>query len=126
MVKVASVTVDGRKIDLAFDTRALIDVEERYGSMQAVADAVNGGKTMEQLELILILARGGDRRKPEDCCGDLTAEWLIDNAAPHEIKALYAAAISNITDNLTGRESAPEAGPVDVTLVELEGKNVQS
>lgn len=125
MIKIDSMVIDNRKINLAFDTAAMMATEERFGSMGGVIEAVNAeDKPLRaKLDFILICAAGGQRHKPMDK-GELDEEWMLHHSAPHEMNRLLALAIENASVNMSGKERSKDK-PVDVVLEEIEGKNVQ-
>lgn len=125
MIKIDSMVIDSRKINIAFDTAAMVATEERFGNVAKVAEAVNAeaNPMRNKLDFIMICAEGGERHKPTNE-GSVDDEWLMHHSAPHEINKLLALAIDNAGVNMTGKEKKKD-GPVDVVLEELEGKNVQ-
>ena len=125
MIKIASMIINNRKINIAFDTAAMMATEERFGSVSTVTAAINAesNSLRNRLDFIRICADGGQRHKPTDE-GAVDDEWLIHNSAPHEISKLLKLAIENAGVNMSGREPRKEE-PVDIVLEELEGKNVQ-
>ena len=124
MVKVDTVTLHGgRAVPLAFDVAALIELEEKYGSMDGAMDAINAPQHSAQarLDFVMIIARCGEKHAPTGT--PVEDAWLMQHTAPHELAALLREAIRNAGKNLTGNDAPEKKRTVDVTLEELERKN---
>lgn len=126
MIKIDSMVIEGRKINLAFDTAAMMATEERFESVANVTEAINAdsGALKAKMDLVTICAAGGERHKPTDE-GAVDDEWIMHNTCPHELDKLVVMAVNNAVYNMTGKERKKDE-PVDVVLEEIEGKNVQS
>lgn len=122
MINVYTQVVTGRTIALAFDTQAWLDMEDRFGSLADMAESQNMLST--RLDMLVILSRGGARKRPE--ASEIDRDWLISSVAPHELLELVGNANRNIADNMAGRETIKNDEPVDVVLEELNAKNAQS
>lgn len=123
MVKVDTITISGRTIPLAFDVAALLEVEEKHGSMDGLMDAIKAEEhaAAKRVELVMLLAERGEKHAPTGT--PVTREWLKDYASPHDLGVLLAAAIKNASRNLSGEKSPGKDKPIDVTLQEIESKN---
>lgn len=122
MINVCTKVVAGRTVALAFDTQAWLDMEDRFGSLADMAESQN--KLSTRLDMLVILSRGGARKRPE--ANEIDRDWLIGCVAPHELLELVSNANRNIADNMAGRETIKNDEPVDVVLEELNAKNAQS
>lgn len=122
MINVCTQVVAGRTVALAFDTQAWLDMEDRFGSLADMAESQS--KLSTRLDMLVILSRGGARKRPE--ASEIDRDWLISCVAPHELLELVGNANRNIADNMAGRETIKNDEPVDVVLEELNAKNAQS
>lgn len=115
--------IASRELTMRFDLQAWIDVEETFGSLEALFDALETGKKamITQLELAAITANAGERyagREP-----DISAEWLKKNLSPKQAQKISLMAKAAIIRGMK-RENADDDDeePVDVVAEEIQKK----
>lgn len=117
--------IAGRALKLVFTTAAWIEIEERYGSIEALSDKMESGdKTVKTaIDAIAILANQGEGLAGRPM--DVTAEWIAANIKPNEIKAAIAEFTVAIQKGMGMEAEQEENEPVDVVLEEIAKKKEQ-
>ena len=125
MVKVDQITICNRTIPLAFDTAALLAIEKEGSTLGAVIEAISEAPhTAARMDLVLRCAACGEKHAATGT--PIDADWLGKHTSPLDLEQLAVAAVGNIMTNMRGEKSgAKKDAPVDVTLEELERKNVE-
>lgn len=111
--------IGGKYIKLVFDLGAWEEIEEEYGSIEAMSDQLQSGQHIIKnvLILIAIMARGEDG---EHC---ITRQELRKCMQPSDIKHATEEILAAISAGM-GMETAirDDDAPVDVVLEEISKK----
>lgn len=115
--------VKGRELLFRFTTRAWVEIEEKIGSLDKLHKKIDDDDapltTLIQLSAATATAgeryRGGKER--------VTADWLIDNLSPKQIKRANGLAKAAVTLGMRREEAEDDDSEViDVVLEELKKK----
>lgn len=120
----SSVTIDGRVLTLLLNTEALMQIAEKYESIERVAEKMDGG-TAAQLrilpDVISILATQGEAIKGSSEA--ITQDWIVKHSFPSDLQAMSDAFIEAINKGMKV-EAAQKETEVDEVLADIQ-KNGQ-
>lgn len=121
-----SMTIAGREVTLRWTVRAQVEMEEQGYHMDAMWQALEGdAPTRPRAILCAAMINAGARHKSEP--EDMTADWLLDNATPLQMRALSR--LSNLALQVGHRRQLAEEDDdeiIDVVLEELKKKKPES
>ena len=117
-------TMEARGVTLRmyFDTAAWMELEEEFGSMERMQEALSSDdRPMHiNLKLAAITARCGAKHAGEK--PDMTWEWLRDNLTPKQARRANTLAKLAVADGLKRENMDDEDEAVDVVAEEIEKK----
>lgn len=117
-------TMEARGVTLRmyFDTAAWMELEEEFGSMEKMQEALsNDERPMHiNLKLAAITARCGAKHAGEK--PDMTWEWLRDNLTPKQARRANTLAKLAVADGLKRENMDDEDEAVDVVAEEIQKK----
>ena len=112
-------TIAGRKTGLRFDVQAWLEVEEAFGSLEAMIRRMDEGERPMEAALTLaaieINAHAGGTP-------DATVEWLRAYLSPKEAAMLTARAKLALTEGMRREHAEDDDGDVDLVAREIEKK----
>ena len=101
-----SIAVLGREYPLCFSTRVACDVEEKFGGLSALSDAMTKGGLGAQLRAVMWtlaeMIRAGCAHAAmtgEAAPEPLTEEQLLDAFGPEDLVDLYGKVVRTIVDD---------------------------
>lgn len=112
----------GVTLRMYFDTAAWMELEEEFGSMEKMQEALsNDERPMHiNLKLAAITARCGAKHAGEK--PDMTWEWLRDNLTPKQARRANTLAKLAVADGLKRENMDDEDEAVDVVAEEIQKK----
>lgn len=123
------ITIDGKELIFAFDTRAWVDLEKTFGSMARMY------KRFEEdvlpmttgLQLAAITATAGTCDREDKTAKPISFEWLAKNATPEQARELVSMAKAAVIRGLETTESLYEDdGAQDMVLEENNEKKIRA
>lgn len=123
------ITIAGRELVFAFDTRAWVDLEKTFGSMNRMY------KRFEEdvlpmttgLQLAAITATAGTCDREDKTAKPISFEWLAKNATPAQAREMVSMAKSAVIRGLGTTESLyEENGAQDMALEENNAKKIRA
>lgn len=122
-MKQLTITVRGRELAMHFDTETWLEIEEEFGSLEAMYDLIDGqDKPMANImRMTAIIINAGEKKTGRT--PDITPEWLRDNMSPKQMRTANTLAKTAIMIGWK-RETVDEEddGPVDVELESIQKK----
>lgn len=115
------ITIAGKEMPLAFTMGAWIEIEESFGGLEQLSEAVDTKPASTVCKLIGILMRGGAEQtgaeeKPTD-------EWVRAHISPGQVREIQPQLLDTITEGLTTQtELGGDEDDGDVVLAELRAK----
>lgn len=115
----------GRTLRLRFDLQAWLEIEERFGSLGIMLEALEKGtRPMHaSLDACAILARAGARHAGEPDAPD--AGWMAAHLSPRQANALIGLAREAIVMGMQREHVEQEDEDVDVVAQELQKKRAE-
>ena len=117
-------TMEARGVTLRmyFDTAAWMELEEEFGSLEKMQEALsNDERPMHvNLKLAAITARCGAKHAGEK--PDMTWEWLRDNLTPKQARRANTLAKLAVAEGLKRENMDDEDEAVDVVAEEIQKK----
>lgn len=117
-------TMEARGVTLRmyFDTAAWMELEEEFGSLEKMQEALsNDERPMHvNLKLAAITARCGAKHAGEK--PEMTWEWLRDNLTPKQARRANTLAKLAVADGLKRENMDDEDEAVDVVAEEIQKK----
>lgn len=117
-------TMEARGVTLRmyFDTAAWMELEEEFGSLEKMQEALsNDDRPMHiNLKLAAITARCGAKHAGEK--PDMTWEWLRDNLTPKQARRANTLAKLAVAEGLKRENMDDEDEAVDVVAEEIQKK----
>ena len=117
-------TMEARGVTLRmyFDTAAWMELEEEFGSLEKMQEALSSDdRPMHiNLKLAAITARCGAKHAGEK--PDMTWEWLRDNLTPKQARRTNTLAKLAVADGLKRENMDDEDEAVDVVAEEIQKK----
>ena len=117
-------TMEARGVTLRmyFDTAAWMELEEEFGSLEKMQEALSSDdRPMHiNLKLAAITARCGAKHAGEK--PDMTWEWLRDNLTPKQARRANTLAKLAVADGLKRENMDDEDEAVDVVAEEIQKK----
>ena len=126
-MKAVRLALAGRERYLAFTVEAMFQLEERFGGVQELIEAVSANSRegfQAACQAASVLAEQGElarRHMGYDSAPIPSAEEIAATTAPSGITALKMAVTSAVTLGF-GREIEPDSDEVDIGLAELNEK----
>lgn len=123
-MKAVRIALAGRERHLAFTVEAMFQLEERFGGVQELIEAVSANSRegfQAACQAASVLAEQGElarRHMGYDSAPIPSAEEIAATTAPSGITALKMAVTSAVTLGF-GREIEPDSDEVDIGLAEL-------
>lgn len=121
---VNGLTMEARGVTLRmyFDTAAWMELEEEFGSLEKMQEALsNDERPMHiNLKLAAITARCGAKHAGEK--PDMTWEWLRDNLTPKQARKANTLAKLAVAEGLKRENMDDEDEAVDVVAEEIQKK----
>lgn len=121
-----SMTVAGREVTLRWTVRAQVELEEQGWHMDKMWDELEGdAPTKPRAILCAVMINAGAKHEGKEA--DMTADWLLDNATPLQMRAL--ARLSNLAVQVGHRRQLADENDdeiIDVVLEELKKKKTAS
>lgn len=118
----------GRTLLMRFDTKAWMEIEEKFGRLRTLTDKLDEEhpRLTEGLELAAITANGGVRYRGRDE-EPVSAAWLADHLAPKAAqRAVYLAKQAVIFGMRRDRLDADAQEDMDVVAAELRRKKAEA
>lgn len=116
-------TIQGRDLYFYFDTKAWLEVEKEFGSLEKMyEDFDSAPKPMaQQLKLAAITINAGARKEGREESVDV--DWLAENATPKQVRKANAFARVAIIVGMQRENANDEDNDVDVVAEEIQKKN---
>lgn len=122
-----SMTVQGRELNMYFDNQAWLDIEEEFGTIGKMYEAIDGEQSpmRAMMQVAVITANAGMRRAGNP--PDLTLEWMIANMSPKQARRANTLAKLAIAEGMK-RETVEDEdeGDVDMVAKELQKKSPEA
>lgn len=115
--------VKERELLFRFTTRVWVEIEEKYGSLDRMLKKIEDDDkpATTLIQLSAATATAGERHRGGKEC--VTADWLIDNLSPRQIKRANSLAKTAVTIGMRREEAEDDDNEViDVVLEELKKK----
>ena len=110
-------TIAGRKTGLRFDVQAWLEVEEAFGSLEAMIRRMDEGERPMEAAIEINAHERHAGGTP-----DATVEWLRASLAPKEAATLTARAKLALTEGMRREHAEDDDGDVDLVAREIEKK----
>lgn len=116
------ITIAGRKTGLRFDVQAWLEVEEAFGSLEAMIRRMDEGERPMEAALTLAAIEINAHERHAGGTPDATVEWLRASLAPKEAATLTARAKLALTEGMRREHAEDDDGDVDLVAREIEKK----
>lgn len=115
----------GRTLRLRFDLQAWLEIEERFGSLDAMMAALSGEERpmRASLDACAALVRAGARHAGEPDAPDAT--WMAAHLSPRQASEMIRIAREAIVMGLRREHVEQEDEDVDVVAQELQKKRAE-
>lgn len=111
----------GRELGFYFDTRAWLQVEEKFGSMGEMARRMDEGEKPLKTSLALACIAANAYQRKNGLPEDVTEDWLTDNLSPRQMSRAISMAKNAYIVGMQ-REMDEDTEDSDAVLAELEKK----
>lgn len=115
-------TIAGRKTGLRFDVQAWLEVEEAFGSLEAMIRRMDEGERPMEAALTLAAIEINAHERHAGGTPDATVEWLRASLAPKEAATLTARAKLALTEGMRREHAEDNDEDVDLVAREIEKK----
>lgn len=118
------ITIAGKELTLAFDTRAWLDLEKTFGSMDRMYKRFDEDllPMTTGLQLAAITATAGTCDREDKSAKPITFDWLAKHATPSQARELGVMAKAAVVRGLATTESLFADDAVDAGLEENDAK----
>lgn len=111
----------GKELRFLFDVRAWCDIEEIFGSLQAMNQRMGSMEKPMDASISLIAVTINAWNRHSGTQADMTEDWLKDNLTPAQVTEAALYAKTALVDGMK-REDAQEEDDSDVGAEELQKK----
>lgn len=114
--------VGERNVQLRFDVQAWLEVEEAFGSLDAMIRRMDEGERPMEAALTLAAIEINAHERHAGGTPDATVEWLRASLAPKEAAMLTARAKLALTEGMRREHAEDDDEDVDLVAREIEKK----
>lgn len=114
--------VGERNVQLRFDVQAWLEVEEAFGSLDAMIRRMDEGERPMEAALTLAAIEINAHERHTGGTPDATVEWLRASLAPKEAAMLTARAKLALTEGMRREHAEDDDEDVDLVAREIEKK----
>lgn len=114
--------VGERNVQLRFDVQAWLEVEEAFGSLEAMIRRMDEGERPMETALTLAAIEINAHERHAGGTPDATVEWLRASLAPKEAAMLTARAKLALTEGMRREHAEDDDEDVDLVAREIEKK----
>lgn len=114
--------VGERNVQLRFDVQAWLEVEEAFGSLEAMIRRMDEGERPMETALTLAAIEINAHERHAGGTPDATVEWLRASLSPKEAAMLTARAKLALTEGMRREHAEDDDEDVDLVAREIEKK----